>query len=886
MPRRPLAAYRALLRLLPMELREAYGDDMVWLCAAELRAARAEGVLPWLRACTAVAWDVLRRVPYEHWRRRGRRQPREGSMRSVLADLRFAARSFGRQKGATAVVLVTLTLAVAANVAVFTLVNALFLRPFPFPQPDRLVYLNEQAPRWNLEFTGINYPDFDAWRRGTHRFAAMALMDQGSVNLADGATAERVQAAWVTYDMPAVLGVRPVLGRTFTKEEDVPDGPEIVVIGYGLWQSHFGGAPDVVGRTLRVNSAPRTVIGVLPPAAEFPGGVQLWLPLGGDPHQPWQSYDHDGFARLKPGVTLEQARQDLLAAQAPIWRKRDSAHVVSPRIMPLRERFVADFRVTGTALAAGGVLVLLIACANVAGAMLARAVVRRREMGIRMAMGASALRMTRQLLTESLALAAVAGLLGALLGWWGLRLLVLSAPDQLPGWVRVDADARVVAFSIAIVGLTAVLFGLAPALQLRRLDVRGTLAAGSTRASAGGGQRRLLDTLVVAEIALAAMLLVGGGLLVRAYANVRGVTPGFRVDSVATFRLALPEATYPNGLVQRAFYERVLERLQALPGVRQAAVISCPPLGCHQGRFFVAEGAPPRAAGEPDPVVLTRIATPGYFAALGIRLVHGRFYGEGEGLPGRQQVAVVNQSFARRMWPGVADPTGRRFRSDDSTAPWVTVVGVAADVKHYGLAEPSRPGLYFPLASIDTGNSYPSLAFVVHTAVDPASVIPPARAVVRALNPELPLYDVKTMRGALESSLALRRATATTLAAFAAIALALAVGGMYAVLSYVVGRRRHEIGIRMALGAQRGQVVRHVVGQGLRLAAVGLALGLGGALLSARVLASALVGVTPRDPAVYALVAAVLAATALVAALVPARRAAAVDPKLSLGEGD
>ncbi|HEU4628282.1 MAG TPA: ABC transporter permease, partial [Gemmatimonadaceae bacterium] len=801
------------------------------------------------------------------------------------ADLRFAARSFGRQKGATAVVLVTLTLAVAANVAVFTLVNALFLRPFPFPQPDRLVYLNEQAPRWNLEFTGINYPDFDAWRRGAHRFAAMALMDQGSVNLAAGRSAERVQAAWVTYDMPAVLGIRPVLGRSFTREEDVPSGPDVVVIGYGLWQSHFAGARDVIGRTLRINSRPRTIIGVLPPEAEFPGGIQLWLPLGGDPNQTWQAYSYDGLARLEPGVTLEQARQDLLAAQRPIWEARDTARVVSPRIMPLRDRFVADFRVTGTALAAGGILVLLIACANVAGAMLARAVFRQREMGIRMAMGASTRRMTRQLLTESVALAAVAGLLGTLLGWWGLRLLVLSAPDQLPGWVRLGLDGRVIAFSVAMVGVTACLFGLVPALQVRRLDVRDSLAAGSARSSSSGQQRRLLDGLVVAEIALAAVLLVGGGLLARAYANVRAVAPGFRVDSVATFRVALPQAAYPSGLAQRAFYERVLQGLRALPGVRRAGVISCPPLSCHWGSFYEAEGAGPSADDASDPVVLTRIASPDYFAALDIPLRHGRFYRENEGLPGGRPVAVVNESLARRLWPGVDDPTGRRFRQrGDTSGRWMTVVGVAADVKHYGLAQPSRPGLYIPLASTDSTDSYGALAFVMQTSVEPTAVIPAARAVVRGVDPELPLYDVTTMRTALEKSLGLRRTTALALVTFAAIALTLAVGGMYAVLSYVVGRRRHEIGIRMALGARRGQVVRLVVGQGLRLVTVGLLLGLGGALLASRVLASTLVGVTPRDPAVYAIVAAVLAVTATVAALVPARRAAAVDPRLSLAD--
>jgi putative ABC transport system permease protein len=881
------AIYRVILRLLPAEMRDRFGDEIERLFLAELRAARARGIGPWLGTWICATWDVIRRAPREHWRRRGRRAPEERSMHSFLSDLRFALRTFARQKGATALVLLTLTLAVAANTAVFTLINGLFLRPFPFPQPDRLVYLNERAPKWTLDFVGINYPDFDTWRRTTHSFEALALLDETSVNLADGTGADRVRGALVTHDFPAVLGIRPLLGRTFTPEEDRPNGPNVVVIGEGLWRTRFAGTRDIVGKALRINSQPYTVIGVVPSTAEFPGDIHLWLPRAGDPNQPYQSYSGDGFARLKRGVTVEQARADLMEAQRPIWRQSDTSRTVSPRIDALHDRFVSNFKVLGKALGAGVVLVLLIACANVAGAMLARATFRQRELSIRMALGASGRRVSRQMLTEALALAAIAGVAGTVLGWWGIRLLVVSVPDRFPQWVHLGIDARVVAFSIAIVGVTAVLFGLVPALQARRQDVRDCLAAGSTRSSASLRQRRMLDVLVVIEIALAAVLLVAGGLLTRAFANVRTTDPGFRVDSVATFRLALPSTKYPNGVAVRGFYDRLLARVRALPGVKEAGAISCPPLTCHQGSFYEAEGGTPTGPDGTDPVVLTRTATSSYFSAMGIQFVHGRVFAENEGAPRGMRPVVVNDLFAARMWPGVADATGRRFRFRGDTAAdrWLSVVGVVQDAKHYGLDQPMRPGIFMSTTIMDTTANGPrSLAVVIRTSLEPSALFPAIRAAVRELDPELPVFELRTMREMVDRSLSLRRMLAFALGGFAAIALTLAVGGIYAVLSYVVGRRRREIGIRMALGAQRGQVIGLVVRQGAGLVLAGVGLGLPLAWAATRVLDSTLVGVTPRDPLTYGLVVAVLLATGLAATLVPARRAATVDPTVTLSE--
>jgi predicted permease len=880
--------FRATLRVLPADMRERDGAEIEALFAHESEEARASGVPRHLAFVIGAVWDILRRAPYEHWRRRGRRRNEDSTMRSFIADLRFAFRSFGRQPGATALIVLTLTLGVAANTAVFAIVDGLFLRPFPFPEPGRLVYLNERAPTWNLEFTGINYPDFHTWRERASTFESMALWAETSVNLADASGAERVQGLAVTYDFPKTLGIRPVLGRSFTKEEDGPTPSRVVVLGYGLWQTRFAGSRDVVGQPLRINSRPYTIIGVLPREADFPGRAQFWVPLNGDPNQRGESYGYDGIGRLKPGVTVEQARSDLLRAHAPIWTARDSARVVSPRLDGLREQFGSNFRAMGKALGAGALLVLLIACANVAGAMLARSIFRRREIAIRLALGASAKRVGRQLITESLALAIVAGLAGTLFGRWLVRLLVTFGSDQLPPWVQLQFGVRTIVFAVLVIVATALVFGLAPALQARRADVTGSLVGGvGTRASVGIPQRRLLDALVVIEIALALVLLAGSGLLVRAYGTLRNMDPGFRPDGVMTFQLALPQAKYPSAVAQRRFYATLTDRLTATPGVQSAGVVTCLPFGCHWGMFLRAEGAAPPARNSSNPVVLARYASAHYFEAMGIRLVHGRFFTDAEGGPTGPHPVVINEQLAKQLWPNVADPVGKRmiWNGDTVSTDWMTVVGVVRDVRHYGLVKPMIGGLYRSAFEADTSQSLESLGIAVRSATGEAAVLAAARAIVRELDPELPLIDVRSAQAAVNRSFADRRTIAFVFAAFGGIALALALGGIYAVLSYVVGRRRQEIGIRMALGAQRSQVIGLVVRQGLRLVAIGVVLGLPVSLLALREISSLLVGVSARDPLTYAAAIALLAATAALSALVPARRAAGVDPKTALVEG-
>ena len=794
-------------------------------------------------------------------------------------DLRYTLRWLARQKLSTSLVVGMLSVGMAANVVVFSLVSALFLRPFPFPQPDRLVDINETAPRWNLDVVGINYPDFHQWRQATHAFEGLAMYDTASFNVADDRGADRIEGATVTHDFPAVLGIKPVLGRTFTAEEDRPKAPPVVVIGDALWRERFGGSRDVLGRTLRLNGVVHTIVGVVPREAEFPGGVRLWVPFAGDPNQTWQSYDANAVGRLKPGISVAEAEKDLLRAQQPIWDARDKERIVSPYARPLHEQFVRDYRSTASTLATAVGLLLFIACANVASVMLARALARRREMGIRLAVGASRMRLARQLFVENLVLAALGGLAGLALGRWALSLLLASAGNQVPRWANFDLDARVIGFSIALSGVTALLFGWAPALHAVGGNLRGAMSETSTGTTGGPRARRTLSVLVGAEFALAAVLLVCGGLLLRAYDRVRSVDPGFRTDHVLTFSLALPETTYDgeDGTKALAFWDRLTGRLSALPGVESVGLVSCPPLGCHSGNFFDIEGRAPRAPGQANPVTLVRRASPGYFKTIGIRLKAGRVFVEGDGRNGNLAI-IVNETFVRTFWPGVADPVGRRIRGNSPDAPWMTVVGMVGDVRHYGLERPIRPGVYLPLAQSPST----TMAAVVRTAGDPAALTSAARGVVHEMDPDLGLYRVQTMEQALQRSLAQRGLYSWLLGVFAALALVLALGGTYGATSYLVSQRTREIGIRVALGARRRDITRTVLRGSLAVVSTGVVLGVAASIGAARLMADRLFGVPPHDAQILLLASAILLTAAALANWLPARRAARVDPMRSL----
>lgn len=798
----------------------------------------------------------------------------------IGSDIRYALRSLARQKAASLLVASMLALGIAANVAVFSLVNGLFLKPFPFEAPDQLVFINEKAPKWNLDMTGVNFPDFDQWRTGQQLFDSLAVWNERNLNLSDGSSAERILGVAVSHEFADVLRVHPAIGRMFTADEDTPNGPAVAVVSHALWQERFGGDPAVLGRTLKLNGRVHEIIGVLPPHADaYPGGMRLWVPLQGDPAQEGQSYSFNGIGRLKPGVTPAQAEADLLRAHQPIFDTRDKERVVSPFVLPLREINVRDFRAAATTLTIAVALLLVVACANVAAVMLARALSRRREMGIRVALGANRLRLIRQLFVENLALAIAGGAVGLLLGQWAIRALVESLPNGPPPWAEFGLDGRVMLFALAASVGTVLVFGWAPALHAIRGDLRAAMSNVANAAAATPGGGRTLRFIIGAEFALATLLLISGGLLFRAYDRVRDVDPGFTPDGVLTFTVSLPPAVYPTDK-RMEFWDRLEARMTQVPGVRSVGLVNCPPFGCHWGSFYVAEGAAPRGVDDANPVVLNRYVSPTYFGTMGVRLARGRLFDDRDGRGGAEQerLVIINDTFARTFFPEVADPVGRRIRSTDNTQPWNRIVGVVADVKHYGLERPMRPGVYWPLPQ-----SPPTvMAVALKTDGDPEAIASSARMAMRELDPELPLFNVLTMEAALGRTLAMRTTYSWMLAVFALTALVLALGGTYGVSSYLVTQRTREIGIRVALGAGRADIVRGVLRASVAVAAAGIASGVAASFGMGRLLESLLFGVNPHDALTLALSVVVLAGTALLANILPARRAARVDPTGSL----
>lgn len=885
--------YTVMLRLAPSQLHAKHGEEMTAMFVEALRDAERRGyaavVHVWLRAAAdmAGAWprEIKRRA-----RRRGRvGMPREGRPIMIGSDIRYAVRSLSRQTFATGLVLAMLAIGIAANVAVFSLVNGIFLRPFPFNDPERLMFVNEKAPKWNLDVVGINFPDFDQWRKEQKAFEAIAIWGTSSLNLSDENGAERIAAAQVTHELEDVLRIQPVLGRMFTADEDKPGAPYVAVIGLGLWRDRFGSDPNVLGKTLKLSGQTYAIIGVLPREADvFPGETKLWVPLRGDPSQEGQSYGFNGVGRLRPGLTVEQGEQELLRVHQPIWDKRDDDKIVSPFVQPLRELAVRDYRTAASTLTIAVALLLAVACANVAAVMLARALARRREMGIRVAVGASRWRLLRQLFVENLLLATIGGALGLVLGQWAMRTLIAQLPDQAPAWASFGVDARVMVFAVAASVVTVLLFGWAPALHAVRGDLRSSMNNVANAAMTSQGGRRTLRVLIGGEFALATLLLVCGGLLFRAYDRVQRVDPGFNPQGILTFQISLPEATYKDAAARLAFWERLEERMAALPGVDRAGMITCPPFGCHWGTFYRPEGAPPLGPNDANPVVLYRFATPRYAETIGLRLKAGRWLDAHDGAEGtlppeapRHGVAVINETFARTFFPDVENPVGRRFHSsgnDPKRWSFFTVVGIVQDVKHYGLERPMRPGVYFPLRR----NAPNTMTMTLRTSGDAEALAASARAGVRALDAELPLFAVRTMEEAMRRSIALRTTYSWMLAIFALMALVLALGGTYGVSSYLVTQRTREIGIRVALGARRGDIVRGVLRTSLAVVGLGIVLGVAASLGLARLLESLLFGVQPTDALILASAVGVLVLAGLIANVLPARRAARVDPMTSL----
>ncbi len=797
----------------------------------------------------------------------------------LVYNIRLALRAMRQKPAFSVMVMGILALAIGGAAAIGGVFHSLFLKPMPFPDPGRLIAVNETAPKWNLKYVGIAEPDFCAWRDRNTTFDSITYFQSPDYNLSKPGPAQHIRGAKVTRDMLNVLRLKLVMGRNFLPEEDRPKGDKVALLGYGLWQRAFSGDRDVLGRIIVLDNEPYKIVGVLPKEAVFPDRAEVWTPLGPDGTRGLTNgWGGNGIGRLKPGVTPEQAQADLLRIHRSLSAAGQKENdYTAPILTSIRLYYLGDIQAPGRILLVAISVVLLVACANIAALMLVRASGRAHEVAIRAAMGASRSRIIRQLLTENAVLAAAGGMAGVFLGWVALRAIVSLLPAATPRWIDFGLDARFAAFCVLLTAAAALASGLAPALQGSRADLRGALHQAALRVSLSRARRRTLNALVVAEIALALALLIPSGLLIRAFQKVLHVDPGFRPQNVLTFSVGLPEKTYPKPEQAVAFYRDFLTSLRALPGVAGAGAASAPPLRGHWGQFLEVEGETPKP-GAKNPVVLQVVVTPGYFDAIGMTVLAGRQFDEHDGTIKEHPVAMVSETFARMHWPG-ASAIGRHIRYPRRDVPWWTVIGVLRDEKHYGLDGEERPTVYTPEAQMQ----WPmSLDLVLRAKSNPESLIEPARRILERLDPDLPMYRVRTMTEEIDRSLWARRAYSWLIGMFALVALVLAAAGIYGVISYAVSQRTREIGVRIALGASPGEVLAGVLRSGMILVAAGSTLGLAVTLGAARMLEDLLFGVSPRDPLIYVAVISAVAAVGLLANAVPARRAATVDPLRAL----
>jgi putative ABC transport system permease protein len=809
-------------------------------------------------------------------------------MDTLLKDLRYALRRLRKSPAFSAIVILTLALGIGANTAIFSVVNAVLLRPLPYQAPDRLTTIEHFYPSLNGLEAPVSATGFKDYRDKTRSFATMAIETGWNPNLTGKGEPERLTGRRVSGLWFRTLGVTMQLGRPLLPDEDAPGQNKVVVIGYQLWQRIFSGSPSAVGQTMVLNGESYQVVGVMRPTFRdfFARQAEIWTPLAFPPSQ----YTDDqartneflsSVARLKDGVTLAQAQSELrafaeqLKQQYPDQYPRDwSLHVTE-----LSEKATGRVRPALLVLLGAVGFVLLIACANVANLLLARAAARLKEVAIRTALGAKRWQLVRQLLTESVLLAVAGGVLGLGLATLGIKALVAFNPSNLPRTDEIRIDGFVMLFTLLLSLLTGLIFGLVPALQTSRASLQATLKEGGRSGSADRGSQRMQRVLIVATFALALSLLAGAGLLIKSFARLQAVSPGFNPDNVLTFNLAFPRTKYPTDTQQTALLDRLLPRLAAVPGVQSVGMTSVMPFGGSwaTGSFSV-EGFQ-RQPNQPGPWGDLRTVSPDYFKALGIALRKGRTFTDQDRL-GAPRVAIVDEQMVKRFWPNT-DPIGKRLAfgsATDSTTRWITVVGVVDHAAHEGLDADPRVQFYVPYPQ----NMPPFAAIAVRTAGDPQQWVNPLRLAVHDVDKDLPLSQVRTMDELIESSVGQRRLSMVLLGVFAAIALALASIGIYGVMSYFVTQRVQEIGVRMALGAAQSTVLGMVLRQGMRLAAIGVVIGLLGAFALTRLMATQLFGVKPNDPATYVLVSMLLAIIAVAATLIPALRATRVDPVVAL----
>ena len=805
-------------------------------------------------------------------------------METLRRDLSFALRILRKSPGFTAAAVICLALSLGANTTVFSLLNAVLLRGLPYREPERIQMIWNQFLNDNQPQLEISEPEFLDLREQTRSFSDIAATRPGLFNLTGDGDPELLVGVRVSADLFHLLGVEAAVGRTFQPDDDQPGHADVVILSHGFYVRRFGADPSVVGRTLTINDKPFTVIGVTPPDFYFRRkGRDLWMPLIVDRAKLGARDDRqlEVYARLRPGVTPVQAQKELAAVARRFAQDHAEAYPATSghrlALVSYREQIVGAIRPALLLLAAAVGLVLLIACANVSNLLLARATTREREIALRIALGAGRGGLVRQLLTESLLLAAAGGGLGLLLSAWCVKAIARMDLAKIPRIDEAAVDGRVVAFGLLAALVAGIVFGLVPALQMSRPDLQASLKEGG-KSSAGAGRSFARHALVVLEVAVALVVLLGAGLMVESYQRLQKVDPGFKTDNVLTLELFLPVSRYSAPHQWSAFFDQLLERLRNLPGVVAAGAVSAVPLGVVQRLGdVVIEGSPP-VPGQPNPSVAWRTNSADYFRAMGIPLRQGRVFDEHDD-EHADPVVIVDQTCARRFWPH-QDPLGKRLRLSGQKAPevWRTVVGVVGDVKHEGLETVSREQIYVPYQQYPQ----PFMYLVLHTAADAARTAVPARRAVLGIDKNQAVFRIETMQEKLVRSLAWRRFYTLLLASFALVALVLAVVGVYGVMAYTVTQRTREIGIRMALGAERQAVVRMVVLHALRLAALGVVLGLAAALALLRIAASLLYGVTATDLKTFLGGSLLLTALALLASYLPARRASRVDPVIAL----
>ncbi|MGA3075310.1 MAG: ABC transporter permease [Bryobacteraceae bacterium] len=804
-------------------------------------------------------------------------------MQFFWQDLRYGFRTLLRNPGFCAVAILALALGIGPNTAIFTMVNAVLLKPLPVPEPNRVVMIWGTLLKSGFDQMPVSAADYLEWKKQAHSFdqmsAAFAIPEFG-LNVSGAGDPERVSAALASKEFLPALGIKPIVGRNFLPEEDRPGGPPAVLISHALWQRRFHSDPAAIGRSLTVDGIPRTVVGVVPHELGEMVAADLWLPTAINPNNPERQNHQFGIvARLKPGVTVAESRAEM----AVIARRLESAYPATNTgwgvaLFPMAEMFTGRIRPVLLILLGAVGLLLLIACANLANLLLARAATREKEIAIRGALGAGRLRLIRQLLTESLVLALAGGALGLILAAWGVRLLRSVVPDMFPMLQHMSVDVPVLAFTFGISILTGLLFGLVPAWRSSHTDLNTTLKEAAGRSESAGGSHRIRSFLLAGEVALAVLLSVSAGLLLRSFVRVTEVNPGVRTANILTMNLSLPEVKYDTPQKRATFYKDLIERVDALPGVRSAGAVVFLPLRVSILSFriwvnsFTIEGRPP-VPQDKQPLADYRPATPGYFNTMGIALRQGRLFDQHDDLDAKR-VVLVNEAMVRKHFPH-ENPLGQRIVMGKP----MEIVGVVADAKLYGLDAPVEPAVYVPHAQ-HSGDS--SMAVVVRTEGDPTVVAAAVRREILKLDPEQPISNVRSMEQVLSDSLMLRRVAMLLLTVFASLALTLATVGIYGLTAYSVSRRTHEIGLRVALGASQSQILRMVVGRGLVTSLIGAAIGVAAAFELTRGLSGMLYGVTATDPLVFAGVPLLLIAVSVLASYVPARKATRIDPLVAL----